>query len=506
MNEAPVIEMTKIEKSFPGVKALKGVDFNVYRNEIVGLVGENGAGKSTLMKILIGIYKKDGGKMRFRSREVRVSDPREAAQMGVGMVFQEGNLLPNLTVAENLFLRHEECFTHNGFISAREVMEEAEKQLARVELDISPRAYVRDLTQAQQQMVEIARLLWLSNICGVQNPVLILDEPTSVLLASEIERLFYILRNLESEGSIIFISHRLEEIVELSDRIVILKDGSNIKELKREGVSIQEIQKLMVGHELAKQYYREMEQREPTEEVVIRVEGLRKEKKFDTVCFSIRRGEILSIVGVLGSGKEELCRCIAGVMKADGGEILIEGKKASIHSPKDAIRVGVGYIPSDRRDEGLALQMDVMSNLTLVMLKEIIEGGLIKPRKEVESARYWIEQCLIKTPSLKTPIKNLSGGNQQKVVLAKWLAAKVKVLILDHPTRGIDVGAKEEIYKRIRLLASEGMAIILMSDRLEEDIGLCNRMLVMKDGELTGELVCPANDKPTPVNVISYMV
>jgi ribose transport system ATP-binding protein len=506
MNEAPVIEMKDIEKSFPGVRALKGVDFNVYRNEIVGLVGEKGAGKSTLMKILIGIYKKDSGEMKFRSREVRVSSPREAAQMGVGMVFQEGNLLPNLTVAENLFLQHEKCFTHNGFISMREVMEEAEKQLARVELDVSPRAYVRDLTQAQQQMVEIARLLWLSSICGVQNPVLILDEPTSVLLASEIERLFTILRNLESEGSIIFISHRLEEVVELSDRIVILKDGSNIKEFKREDARIQEIQKLMVGHELAKQYYREMEQRKPTEEVVIRVEGLRKEKKFDAVSFSVRRGEILSIVGVLGSGKEDLCRCITGVMKADGGEIFIEGKRASIHSPKDAIRVGIGYIPSDRRDEGLALQMDVMSNLTLVMLKEIIEGGLIKPRKEVESARYWIKQCLIKTPSLKTPIKNLSGGNQQKVVLGKWLAAKVKVLILDHPTRGIDVGAKEEIYKRIRLLASEGMAIILMSDRLEEDIGLCNRMLVMKDGELTGELGCPADDKPAPVDVISYMV
>ena len=224
------------------------------------------------------------------------------------------------------------------------------------------------------------------------------------------------------------------------------------------------------------------------------------------LSFGVRKGEILSLVGVLGSGKEEVCRCIAGTMRADSGRVAVDGKDIKIHSPNDAIKAGIGYIPMDRRDEGLALQMDVMSNITLIMLKEVIHGGLIHPREEKEKASYWLQQLRIKAPSLKTPCVNLSGGNQQKIVLAKWLAAKVKVLILDHPTRGIDVGAKQELYARIRLLASEGISILLMSDTLEEDIGLCNRMLIMKDGIMTKEMACPANNKPTPVDIIGYMV
>ena len=501
-----VLEMVDISISFPGVKALENVNFNVCEHEIVGLVGENGAGKSTLMKILIGLYKMDNGKITLREEEIRITDPRMAAQTGLGMVFQEGCLLPNLTVAENLFLGQEYIFKHNGLLSIRGMLDQTEKQLARVGVEVNPKAYVRDLSQACRQMVEIVRLLWLSSISGVVNPILILDEPTTVLIADEIKRLFSILKNMKKEVSIIFISHRLDEILELSDRIVILKDGKNMAELDGKKAKIREVQRLMVGHELAEEYYKESQQNKPDEEVIISIDGLEKRDKFRPASCFVRKGEIVSIAGVLGSGKEELCRCISGVIKAENGNILINGKVVRINSPADAIKVGIGYIPSDRRDEGLALQMDVMSNITLIILKEMIKGGLISHRKEREEATFWIEQCRIKTPSLKTLCNSLSGGNQQKIVLAKWLAAKVKVLILDHPTRGVDVGAKEEIYKRIRLLATEGMAIILMSDTLEEDIGLCNRMLIMKDGELTGEVECPAKNKPTPVDIISYMV
>lgn len=506
MNATPIIELTKINKHFPGVQALKDVDFTVYEHEIVGLVGENGAGKSTLMKILIGLRTIDSGQMRLRGEPTTMTDPREAVRQGIGMVFQEGSLIPNLTVAENLFLCHEKVFTRHGLLSLQAMRREAEKQLAHVEVEIDPDEYVRDLSPASRQMVEIARLLWLSQCYDVNNPVLILDEPTTVLLAEEIHRLFSILKHLKDEASIIFISHRLEEVLELSDRIVVLKDGENMAELTAGEAQIHQVEQLMVGRGMAEEHYKESDQRNPDDAVVIEVTGLEKTGKFAPLNFCVHKGEILSLVGVLGSGKEAVCHCLTGTTKADHGQIKLNGRNVHIRWPKDAIKAGIGYIPIDRRSEGLALQMDVMSNITLVKLKDLLTSWLISPKKEQREASYWVKECQIKTPSLKTSCNNLSGGNQQKVVLAKWLAADVDVLILDHPTRGVDIGAKEEIYKRIRALAADGMAIILMSDTLEEDIGLCNRMLFMKDGKCTGEMACPATNKPAPVDIIDYIV
>jgi len=506
MAGAAGIRMKNITKSFPGVTALDNVNFTVYRNEIVGLVGENGAGKSTLMKILIGLYKHDKGELKIRNEHVVLTDPHMAVGKGVGMVFQEGSLLPNLTVAENIFLRHEKGFKKNGILSMKKIDEEAQCQLTKVDSKISPKTFVRDISPAERQMIEITRLLWLSGISGVENPVLILDEPTTVLVADEIERLFRIMRELKETASIIFISHRLEEVLSVSDRIEILKDGKNAGDIKTKDARIQSVEQMMVGRELAADHYKASEQKDPTDVTAVKVTNLGKKGSFAPINFSVRRGEILSIVGVLGSGKEEVCRCIAGISKADSGSIEIHGVKRRIHTPKDAIKAGIGYIPIDRRDEGLALQMDVVSNITLVTLKNLINAGLIRLRKEREEAMHWIQQLNIKTPSLKTQCVNLSGGNQQKIVLAKWLAARVNVLILDHPTRGIDVGAKEEIYRRIRQLSAEGIAIITMSDTLEEDIGLSNRMIVMKDGVITKEIQCPSKEKPKPVEIIEYMV
>lgn len=506
VNSNSVLEITNVDKSFPGVKALQNMNFNVYQNEIVGLVGENGAGKSTLMKILVGIYKIDKGKMKLYGKNVKLSDSRMAIQLGVGMVFQEGSLIPNLTIAENLFLGHESRFKQYGLISMSKVMKEAEKQLDRVGLNINPKTPVYNLSQASRQMVEVARLLWLSNIYHIENPLLILDEPTAVLTSQEIEKLFNIIRKIKNKASIIFISHRLEEIFELSDRIVVLKNGKNMANMKASETNIHQVENLMIGRKLSKEYYNESEQNEPKDEVLLKVDGLEKKSSFKPISFLIKKGEILSLVGVVGSGKEDICKCIFGMMKPDNGIISIEGKEVKIDNPKDAVKAGIGYIPINRREEGLALQMDVMSNITLVMLKKIIRNGLISPRVEKEEALHWIKKCSILTPSSKTLCKNLSGGNQQKVVLSKWLAANVKIMILNHPTRGVDVGAKEEFYKMIRLLALGGMSILLMSDRLEEDIGLCNRMIIMKDGEIAEELACPVNDKPTPVDIISYIV
>lgn len=506
MNSNSIVEMININKSFPGVEALQNVNFDVYQNEIVGLVGENGAGKSTLMNILVGIYKTDKGKIKLYGKDMKLSNPRMAIQMGVGMVFQEGSLIPNLTIAENLFLSHENKFAKYGIIFIRKVMKEAEKQLNIVGLNINPKTYVRKLSQASRQMVEVARLLWLSNIYHIENPILILDEPTAVLTSQEIEQLFNIIREIKNNASIIFISHRLEEIFELSDRIVVLKNGKNVANMKASETNIHQVENLMIGRKLSKEYYNESEQNEPKDEVLFKVDGLEKKGSFRPISFLVKKGEILSLVGVVGSGKEDICKCISGMMKPDNGIISIEGKEVKINNPKDAVKAGIGYIPINRREEGLALQMDVMSNITLVMLKKIIRNGLINSRVEKEEALYWIKKCSILTPSSKTLCKNLSGGNQQKVVLSKWLAANVKIMILNHPTRGVDVGAKEEFYKMIRLLALERMSIILMSDRLEEDIGLCNRMIIMKDGNITEELACPANNKPTPVDIISYII
>jgi len=374
VNSNSILEMININKSFPGVEALQNINFNVYQNEVVGLVGENGAGKSTLMKILVGIYKMDKGKMKLYGKNVKLSDSRMAIQLGVGMVFQEGSLIPNLTITENLFLAHENRFKQYGLISMSKVMKEAEKQLNRVGLNINPKTYVYNLSQAYQQMVEVARLLWLSNIYHIENPLLILDEPTAVLASKEIEQLFNILREIKNEASIIFISHRLEEIFELSDRIVILKNGKNVANMKASEANIHQVENLMIGRGLSTEYYNESEQNEPKDEVLLKVDGLEKKGSFRPISFSVKKGEILSLVGVVGSGKEDICKCIFGMMKPDNGIILIEGKEVKINNPKDAVKAGIGYIPIDRREEGLALQMDVMSNITLVMLKKIIRN------------------------------------------------------------------------------------------------------------------------------------
>jgi ribose transport system ATP-binding protein len=502
----PVLELRRITKSYPGALALDAVNLAVYENEIIGLVGENGAGKSTLMKILIGLIQPDEGFYQLRGQSVVLKDPESATRYGVGMVFQEGSLVPNLSIMENLFLCHEAGFRKFGILSKRAMREAARSILALVRVTSDLDTAIADVTAGVRQMVEIARLLWLSKLYNQKNPILILDEPTTVLTENERETLFSILNEIKKQASIVLISHRLQEIVENSDRIVILKDGKNVTDLRADLANIPNIENLMVGHTFAADRYREDEQVEPSESVVLSVRSLKKRGEFDSIDFSVKKGEIVSLVGLVGSGKETLCRCITGLDKPDGGSILLAGKKLVPGSPGATVRSGIGHVPIDRRSEGLALGMTVAENVNLLILNKLKFAGFISPSREKRNALHWIKECQIKAPSFSTMCANLSGGNQQKIVIAKWLSSQIQFLVLDHPTRGVDVGAKEEIYRLIRNLARDGIGMIIMCDTLEEDIGLCARMLIMKDGRLVREINCPAHDKPSPADIISSIV
>jgi ribose transport system ATP-binding protein len=502
----PVLELRGITKSYPGVVALDRADFTVYRSEIIGLIGENGAGKSTLMKILIGLIRPDEGLYRLRGKPVTLKDPANAAQHGVGMVFQEGSLVPNLSIMENLFLCHEIGFRKFGFLSQSAMRDTAASALSLVKVTTDLDTTISDTTPAVRQMVEIARLLWLSRLYHQENPVLVLDEPTTVLTEEERRTLFSILNEIKREASIILISHRLQEVVENSDRIVILKDGKNVSELEAKHARVADIENKMVGHTFAAERYREDEQGEPGGETVLTVRDLSKRGAFETLNLYVRKGEIVSLVGLVGSGKEAVCRCINGLDKPDSGSISLSGKNLVPGSPSETVRSGIGHIPIDRRSEGLALGMTVAENINLLVLDRLKMAGLVSPAREQKNAHRLIQDCRIKTPSSATMCANLSGGNQQKTVIAKWLSSKIQLLVLDHPTRGVDVGAKEEIYKLIRRLAKDGISMVIMCDTLEEDIGLCNRMLIMKDGRLVSEIGCPRDRKPNPTDIIALIV
>jgi len=503
----PALTLRHITKTYPGVVALDHVDLTVYAQEVLGLVGENGAGKSTLMKIMIGLVHPEQGTITSATGEpIMLTNPATAIRYGIGMVFQEGSLVPNLSIMENLFLCHEAGFQKLGVLSKRAMREEALRVLNQVKIQVDVDMPVDELSAATRQMVEIARLLWLSQLYHQKNPILILDEPTTVLNDRERDTLFAILQDIKQHASVVLISHRLQEIVENSDRIVVMKDGKNVTEMSAANASTSEIEQLMVGHAFSADRYLEEEQATPVPEDILTVQNLSKKGAFEPLSFTVKKGEIVSLVGLVGSGKEEVCKCINGLTKADTGRISLGAQPLPSGSPRHAVNAGIGHVPIDRREEGLAAAMSVSDNVNLLVLKQLKNAGLISPSREKQNAVRWIEECRIKTPSVNTLCANLSGGNQQKVVMAKWLSSQVRLLVLDHPTRGVDVGAKEEIYKLIRQLAKDGIGMVIMCDTLEEDIGLSNRMLIMKDGRLVKEIACPPNQKPTPGAIIEYIV
>ncbi|HSR33918.1 MAG TPA: sugar ABC transporter ATP-binding protein [Anaerolineae bacterium] len=499
-----VLEMQHIHKSFPGVKAVDDVSIKVRSGQVVGLIGENGAGKSTLMKILVGLYAPDQGEILLRGTVITPRSVKDASRYGIGMVFQEQALLGNLTVAENIFLGNEEPYIRRGVISWKKLNGAAGNQLAAIGAKISPKIRTDRLDFSQRQMVELARVMALAGR-SQQTPIIIFDEPTTVGSEEDIARLFETIHGLKDTGAcIIFISHRLEEVVEISDYVYVMKDGQVAKGMPAADTNLGELHRLMVGRERDEEYYREAGQIDPVEEVVLELRGCGN-GAFEDVSFELRRGEILGLCGVLGSGRDELCRALAGIIPITKGEIRVKGKLVTIDTPHKAKSLRIGYVPVDRRAEGLIQYFDVASNITLANPALATSRGMLNRQKEKGVAQEWIERLHIRTPNSQVMAMNLSGGNQQKVVLAKWLAAGVDVLILDHPTRGIDVGAKEEVYALIRELAKRGLAILLTSDALAETIALSNRILVMRDGEIQKVFEAPAGHKPEEYMIVECM-
>ncbi|QEK10990.1 ribose ABC transporter ATP-binding protein RbsA [Crassaminicella thermophila] len=473
-----IFQMKGITKEFPGVKALDNVDFKIYEGRVMALLGENGAGKSTLMKILSGVYQKDTGQIIYEGKNIHFKGPKDAQEEGITIIHQELNLIPHLTIGENIFLGREPV---NAFkkIDWKKLYQNAEKLLKKLKVEKSPEELVANLSIGEQQMVEIAKALSLNA------KIIIMDEPTDALTKKETESLFQVINELRDEGkSIVYISHRLEEIFQICDDVTVLRDGKFIGEDEVKNLDENKLIEMMVGRKLTEQFPRvDVEKGE----VSLEVKNLSNEFIKD-ISFLLRKGEILGIAGLMGSGRTELAKTIYGALKKESGKIYIEGKEVKITSSQDALKAGIAYVSEDRKGQGLILGLSIKENMSISSLKDF-EGYFFKINgtKEKKYVKDYIDHMAIKTPSENQIVKNLSGGNQQKVSIAKGLMTNPKILILDEPTRGVDVGAKKEIYDLINKFKQEGMSIIIISSEMPEILGMSDRILVMHKGSITGE-------------------
>ena len=479
MDERTVLQMKGVKKYFPGVKALDGVDFELKKGEIHALLGENGAGKSTLIKILTGIYSMTEGSIHIKGEEVHMKSVKDARDNRIAAIHQEICLVPYISVARNVYLGRE-LKTKLGLMDDKTMEEETQKLLDRLGMDIDAAKEVRQYSIAQQQLIEIAKAL------ALDAEILLMDEPTSSLTEKEVTKLFETIRRLKDSGtSIIYISHRMEELFELSDRVTVLRDGQYIGTYVTKDTTREELVAAMVGRQLTEFYVKDSV---PQDEVFMEVKNLSRAGVFQDVSFTLRKGEILGVSGMVGAGRSEVARAIVGIDAKDGGEVLLEGKALNIQKPIDAINAGIVLIPENRKEEGLVLENSVRFNTTLAVLKQFIRGVIWNRKKEEGIVDSHIKSLKIRTPHQEQLILNLSGGNQQKVVIAKWLATEPKVLIMDEPTRGVDVGAKAEIYTIMNSLAKQGISIIMISSDLPEIINMSDRVMVMREGKLAGIL------------------
>jgi ribose transport system ATP-binding protein len=480
MTAAPLLEMRGISKRFPGVVALDSVSFQIGRGEVVAICGENGAGKSTLMKILGGVYQPDGGEILLDGQPVKIQNVHDSIRRGIAFIHQELNVLENLDVAANVFLGREPK-NKFGLINGEKIHADTEPHLRRLGLQVSTRMRLDKLSIAHQQMVEIAKALSLNA------RLIIMDEPTSSLTLSETNRLLELVCELAAQGvSIIYISHRLGEIDHCADRVVVLRDGKNAGELSEGGATHDKLVSLMVGREIKNFYVKSAAQKTPGFFKVRNARSPLFPKK--GVSFDAARGEILGFAGLVGAGRSEMAKTIVGLDNSPGKEIFLDGKKISIDAPRDAIAQGIYLVPENRRTEGLVVEMTVRENVSLPSLRRFSRCGLIDRKHERVVAEQQVASLKIKTPGIESRVLNLSGGNQQKVVLGKWLAMDPKVMILDEPTRGIDVGAKAEIYRLMRALAERSAVILMISSDMEEVLNVSDRIAVMHEGEITGVL------------------
>ncbi|MBN3163470.1 ribose ABC transporter ATP-binding protein RbsA [Pectobacterium brasiliense] len=474
----PLLQLQGITKSFPGVKALSGAALNVYPGKVMALVGENGAGKSTMMKVLTGIYRKDAGSIHFLGKEVDFSGPKASQEAGIGIIHQELNLIPQLTIAENIFLGRE--FTNRfGRIDWNKMYAEADKLLKRLNLRYDSRRMVGDLSIGDQQMVEIAKVL------SFESKVIIMDEPTDALTDTETASLFSVIKELQSQGcGIVYISHRLKEIFEICDDITVFRDGQFIGERPVSDLEEDTLIEMMVGRKLEDQYPRS---NKVPGEVRLKVQNL-SGPGVDSVSFTVRKGEILGVAGLMGAGRTELMKILYGALPRTGGNVTLDGRDVVTRKPQDGLANGIVYISEDRKRDGLVLGMSVKENMSLTALRYFSHaGGRLKHAEEQLTVADFIRLFNVKTPSMEQPIGLLSGGNQQKVAIARGLMTRPNVLILDEPTRGVDVGAKKEIYQLINQFKEEGLSIILVSSEMPEVLGMSDRILVMHEGRLSGD-------------------
>ncbi|MDM2735722.1 sugar ABC transporter ATP-binding protein [Citrobacter sp. Ct235] len=489
------LQMNHITKRFPGVLALSNVNFTLRKGEVHALLGENGAGKSTLMKILSGVYQPDEGDIIFEDHPVSFSDPLSAQNAGITIIHQEFNLFPELTVEENIFIGREFCKNNRWRLDEKQQRQAASEILQKLNLNISPETLVADLTVAQQQMVEIAKAI------SVNAKILIMDEPTAALTETEIESLFQVTRLLKAQGTgIVYISHRLEELALIADRATVMRDGQYIDTVDYENVKISDLIAMMVGRELGNIYPRR--EARAHQEPVLEVSGLTRKGVLNNIDFTLNRGEILGFAGLMGAGRTELARAIFGADPIDSGTITLNGKVIVIKSISDAIAQGISYLTEDRKKEGLALNLSVERNIMLGNYPEYADRfGNVDSKRCQQTSEEQVRALRIKTPHLQQAALNLSGGNQQKIIIARWVCKDTDILIFDEPTRGIDVGAKLEIYELMNRLVAKGKSIIMISSELPEVLGMCDRILVMRSGRITGELTA---DNATQEKIMQY--
>ncbi|MEU1444349.1 MULTISPECIES: sugar ABC transporter ATP-binding protein [Streptomyces] len=495
-NQDELLRIEGIRKTFPGVVALDSVDFDLRRGEVHVLLGENGAGKSTLIKMLSGAYQPDSGRVLVDGEEVRVHGAQDSERLGIATIYQEFNLVPDLTVAENIFLGRQP--RRYGLIDRKRMEAEAAELLERVGVSVSPRARVRELGIARLQMVEIAKALSLNA------RVLIMDEPTAVLTSEEVEKLFSIVRRLREDGvGIVFITHHLEEIAALGDRVTVIRDGKSVGQVPA-STTEDELVRLMVGRSIEQQYPRvRAAVDDGSGTTLLTVEGLTRDGVFHDVSFEVRAGEVVGIAGLVGAGRTEVVRAVFGADPYDKGTVKVAGSALRRHDVNAAMAAGIGLIPEDRKGQGLLLDASVEENLGLVTMRAATHGGLVDLKGQRAAAARIAEQLGVRMAGLGQHVRTLSGGNQQKVVIGKWLLADTKVLILDEPTRGIDVGAKVEIYQLVNELTAAGAAVLMISSDLPEVLGMSDRVLVMAQGRIAGEL---SADEATQDSVMALAV
>ena len=475
-----ILTMKGIDKSFPGVHALDHVDLEVCRGEVHALMGENGAGKSTLMKVLTGIYSKDEGSITYEGREVEFTNPREAQDAGIVIVHQELNMLGHLTVAQNIFIGRE--FMKGALIDDKKMNEEAKKLFDQLGIDIDPRETMSRLTVGRQQMCEIAKAI------SHDAKVIIFDEPSAALTEAEIEELFKIIRELrEKQLGIVYISHRMDEIKVITDRVTVMRDGGYVGTLITKDSTKDDIINMMVGRVIYEDP--KSQSNVPADApVVLKVEHLNAGRMVRDVSFELRKGEILGFSGLMGAGRTETARALFGADPQEGGDIYVNGQKVEIKTPQDAVKCGIGYLSEDRKRYGIVVQKTVAENSTMATLENYMSGLFINKKQEKETAQQYVDLLKTKTPGVDQLVVNLSGGNQQKVVIAKWLVRNCDILIFDEPTRGIDVGAKSEIYHLMNELVAQGKSIIMISSEMTEILRMSDRIVVMCEGRKTGEL------------------